>query len=73
MNALKLPIVLTVSEVARIIGWTKTKTRRWLDKCGALTTRGGRAVTTPELLRSTFPEAWDECLTALEAREADND
>ncbi len=51
---------LRVSEVAHILQWRADKTRRWLKAAGALVQRGGRAVTTPEILKTCFPEVYQD-------------
>jgi len=73
------PIYITPTEVARAVGWMKPgdsvlqqqsarqRALRWLKKSGVLLERGGRPVTTRELLKEQFPEVWEE----LELRAAE--
>jgi len=52
--------ILTTAEVAEALDWDTRKTRRWLQKSGAVVKRNGRYVTTPQLLANNFPELWNE-------------
>lgn len=54
-----MAVYLTVSQVAKVLGWDYRKTWRWLGKAGALVRRNGRLVTTPERLIESFPEVYD--------------
>lgn len=59
---LKLPEVITAPEIARALGWTTQRARRWLKRSGAGRKSGAYSrapwITTPERLRECFPEAW---------------
>lgn len=62
-------ILVPAGDVARALGWTLTRTKRWLSKegiarkqrCG----RNGRWYTTRALIRSAFPEAADDIIARL--------
>lgn len=66
---MKLPVYITIPEVAGILGWPYHRTKRWLKSANALVQRGDTLVTTPERLRDAFPEVWDEYLERAETRE----
>lgn len=66
---MKLPVYVTVKEVADILGWTNYRARRWLKSAGALVQRGDKLVTTPEKLRDSFPELWEQYMSMAEDRE----
>src|SRR5689334_18016438 len=55
---------ITITEVSEILEWDRQKTRRWLDSSGALIKRGGKYVTTPDLLKTRFPEIYHEIMDA---------
>ncbi len=55
-----LPKVVFVADIAKRIGWSTERTRRWLKSLGALEKRGRKFVTTKTKLRSVFPEMCDE-------------
>jgi len=53
----------TMKEIAALMGWHTRRTKRWLVKCGAARCMpNGQWVTSLELLRSNFPEAWQALL-----------
>lgn len=52
--------VLTTQEVADALDWDTRRTRRFLQRTGACVKRGGRYVTTPQLLADNFPEVWQQ-------------
>jgi hypothetical protein len=51
--------VLTTGELARALGWSVRRTRRWLCRAGATHRVGGRYVTTREALIAAFPGAYE--------------
>jgi hypothetical protein len=60
-----MAVYITVSEVARVLGWSYLKTLRWLRKAGAIVRRNDRLVTTPERLIEAFPEVYDRIAQRL--------
>lgn len=50
---------LSVADIARVLGWRTERARRWLLRSGAAIRIGGLWYTTPERLRSEFPELLD--------------
>lgn len=71
-----LPVYITTDDVARLLGWSTQRATDWLKRENAVIKRAGRWVTTPERLRSSFPEVWDRLLEEKadrEAREGDSD
>jgi phage antirepressor YoqD-like protein len=66
----KLPVYIEIYQVAKVLGWTHYKARRWLRAANALVMRGDTMVTTPDKLRESFPEVWSELLGEIEDREA---
>ena len=58
-----------VSQIARMLGWSRARTRAWLLRSGALVRRGGMMVTTTEILRDAFPEV----AAAIQADQYDPD
>ncbi len=57
-------VYITVAQVSRILKWDHRKTTTWLKKAGALVSRGGKMVTTPDLLKSCFPEVYQSIVDA---------
>lgn len=53
---MKLPPVLTSVDIAKLLGWSTPRARRWLLNTGAGQKRAGRVVTTPTALAAHFPE-----------------
>lgn len=66
-----LPIYVTIGEVAQLLGWTRWRTSRWLQRADALVERGGRKVVTLASLRDAFPEVFERYLTELGDRDED--
>ncbi len=60
------PLYITLREVSRIMGWSKKRTKRWLEREKALVMRGGNWVTTRDLLRTAFPEVYYEMATEVD-------
>jgi len=58
-------IVWSVAEVAEVLGWTTTRTRRWLKRERACTRRGAHYYTCRSQLRRAFPGAADEVIANL--------
>lgn len=62
-------IILTVGQVAKQLGWSVNKTKRWLTNDGILRKQRcgkyGRCYTTVELLRLTCPETVDRILAGI--------
>jgi hypothetical protein len=54
-----LPKLLFSTDIAKHLGWTTQRARRWLVSTGAGVRRGGRVCTTPAKLAAHFPEAFD--------------
>lgn len=55
-----------VGDVARVLGWSRNRTKRWLEACGIKRTmNGGRWYTTRALLRQAWPEDADYVIAAL--------
>lgn len=50
---------LSVADIAKVLGWRTARARRWLLRSGAAVRIGGLWYTTPERLRSEFPELLD--------------
>ena len=75
-------LIITVAQVAGALGYPmdnqrrKTsvqRARRWLKRTEAVKKRGNRWITTRHLLRTAFPEVWEEvAMTAINA-DADAD
>lgn len=63
---------LSVADIAKVLGWRTERARRWLLRSGAAIRIGGFWYTTPERLRSEFPELLDAVCrnAATESREA---
>lgn len=57
------PVYITVSQVQKALGWEGRngywRTFRWLKKSHVLVKRGGRWVTTRDLLLTEMPEIWN--------------
>jgi len=51
--------VLTMAELAQVLGWSVRRTRRWLLRAQAVHRVGGRYVTTREALIAAFPGAYE--------------
>lgn len=62
-------VIVPVGSVARALGWTLTRTKRWLAKQGILRKQigdeYGRCYTTRALIRGAFPEAADDIVARL--------
>jgi hypothetical protein len=58
-------IIWSVAEVADVLGWTTTRTRRWLLREVACTRLGGHYYTCRSQLRRAFPQAADEVIASL--------
>jgi hypothetical protein len=56
------PKLLFAADIARYLGWTTERARRWLISTGAGSKRGGRYCTTPGKLAAHFPEVFDAVL-----------
>jgi hypothetical protein len=67
------PVYISALQVARILGWNKQKALRWMKRCEVAVKRGGRWVTTPDLLRTEFPEVWNELLLEREYNDGEDD
>lgn len=70
---MSLPIYITIGQVARLLGWTRWRTARWLANAEALVERGGRKVVTLASLREAFPEVFDRYIAELGDRDEDED
>ena len=57
-----VPAIIDAAFVARALGWTTQKARRWLKSTEAGAKRGGRWVTTLSKLQTHFPEAMGSVL-----------
>lgn len=53
---MKPPAYITLLELSRLFGWTKTRTFRWATKEKVLVMVAGRWVTTRERIVSGFPD-----------------
>lgn len=51
---------IEVARVARRLGWRTERTRRWLDREGALVKVGDRYYTTRGRLRAAFSDVFEE-------------
>lgn len=62
-------VIVPVPSVARALGWTLNRTKRWLAKQGILRKVAGdeygRTYTTRALIRGAFPEAADDIVARL--------
>ena len=56
---IELPKVIFVNDVAKAIGWSTQRTRRWLKSLGAVEKRGNKWVTTKTRLKLALPEAYE--------------
>lgn len=56
------PKLLFTDDIARHLGWTTRRARRWLISTGTGAKRGGRYCTTPAKLAAHFPEIYDVVL-----------
>lgn len=74
-------LIITVAQVAGILGYPMDKqrrkssvqrARRWLKRTDAAKKRGNRWITTRHLLRAAFPEMWED-LAMNELTAADDD
>lgn len=61
-----VPKLLFSDDIARHLGWTTQRARRWLISTGAGAKRGGRVCTTPAKLAAHFPEVFDAVLAREE-------
>ena len=67
---LSTAVVVPVGAVARVLGWTTNKTKRWLTREGILRKQQhggeyGRCYTTRALIRSAFPNDADYIIAGL--------
>lgn len=62
-----LPTLIFTADVARYLGWSTTRARRWLLSTGAGVKRGNRVCTTPARLAAHWPEIF----SAVVEREAE--
>ena len=53
---MKPPTYITLLELSRMLGWTKTRTERWAKREKVLVMIAGRWVTTRERILSAFPD-----------------
>jgi hypothetical protein len=51
-------VYYTPADIARAMGWSTLRVRRWLKRAGILERRHGTLITTPERLHAEFPEVW---------------
>jgi len=62
-------VIVPVGSVAKALGWTLTRTKRWLRTQGILRKQAGdeygRCYTTRALIRSAFPEDADHIIAGL--------
>lgn len=62
-------LLVPAGDVARALGWTQSRTKRWLAKEGISrkqrSGRNGRVYTTRALIRAAFPEAADDIIARL--------
>jgi hypothetical protein len=62
-------VIVPVGSVAKALGWTLNRTKRWLAKQGILRKQigdeYGRCYTTRALIRGAFPEAADDIIVRL--------
>lgn len=59
-------IIIPVGDVARVLGWTRNRTKRWLTSHGIhRLASNGRWYTTRALIRSAFPEDADYIIAGL--------
>jgi hypothetical protein len=69
-NDLSSQVVVPVGAVARVLGWTRNRTKRWLAKEGMLRKQSGgkygQVYTTRALIRRAFPEDADHIIAGLE-------
>jgi len=63
-------VIIPAGEVARVLGWTQTRTKRWLmsHRISRKEATGpyGRVYTTRALIRQAFPEDADYILARLD-------
>jgi hypothetical protein len=63
-------VIVPVGAIAGVLGWTLTRTKRWLKRDGILckqrSGRYGRCYTTTALLRSAYPETADHIIAGLD-------
>lgn len=67
---MKLPLYLTISQVAEILGpdWDYRRTWRWLKRNDALVDHAGKLCTTVPALRRAFPDTFDLVLDDAKER-----
>lgn len=56
---------ISMGDLARVLGWSTIRTKRWFRKNRAAVKRGGRWYTTRSLIRRAFPEEWEEVTSRL--------
>lgn len=57
--------LLSTADMARLLGWTTERMRRWLLRENCAFRRRGYWYTTPNMLREAFPELYTELLPDL--------
>ena len=67
---MKLPLFLTITQVAEILGpdWDYRRTWRWLKRNDALVHHAGKLCTTIPALRKAFPETFDIVFYEMQER-----
>ena len=64
-------VLIEIVRIAAVLGWTRKRTLRWLQKEGAVSRYGRHWYVTRGQLRRAFPAMWDEVAAA--ASEGAND
>lgn len=66
-------VLIEIVRIAAVLGWTRKRTLRWLQRERAVTRYGRHWYVTRGQLRRAFPGVWDEVAAAAsEAREDDD-
>jgi hypothetical protein len=59
-------IIIPVGDVARVLGWSRDRTKRWLTNHNIQRiSKSGRWYTTRALIRSAFPEDADYIIASV--------
>lgn len=66
-------VLIEIVRVAAVLGWTRKRTLRWLQKEGAVSRYGRHWYVTRGQLRRAFPTMWDEVAAAAAEVDRDDD
>ena len=58
--------ILFAADLAKILGWNTRRANRWMQSTGSGSKRGSRWITSAEILRKYFPEAYREVVLSMD-------